>query len=661
MSEPDLRGLFAQEASGLLERLSAGALELEAAGDADLVASLFRAAHTLKGSAALVGFDDVAATAHVLEDVLDGVRAGRLQPAAPVVDALLGTVDALRQTIPRLLAGQDAGPAHVEAAHRLRAVAAGEAPVATPPAAAQAHPEPPRGAAIPVPLDRLDRLVRVAGEGRTARLRLAAALGPAATADPDVDAALAEVERALAALQRETLEARMVTLERIAEPLRRAARDVARTTGKDVDYALQGGRVELDRAVLDALREPLLHLVRNAVDHGIEPPGERAAAGKPPAGTVRVTAHRRGADLVVEVSDDGRGLDPVRLRDSLPGSEELADADVVDHLFAPGVSTAAAVTDVSGRGVGLDVVRTAMGRVRGTVTAHGEPGRGATFTLAVPVTLEVVRCLLVAVGGERYAIPAHAVAALHDAGPGDLVALEGGQAVWSGDDLVPVVALAEVVGAAGAGTGGHAVVLASGGHRVGVCVDALLGQREVTLQELGRVVGGRELVAGAAIDADGSVLLVLDCVTLTSRAAARRGQATVTDDGDAGPRASVLIVDDALTVRELQRSILERAGYAVELAEDGAAALAALDRWRPDLVLTDVEMPRLDGFALVEAIRARPELASLPVLIVTSRAEEADRRRGLEAGADGYLVKQAFDERALLRAVARVLGEEDPL
>ncbi|WP_205695540.1 response regulator [Conexibacter sp. SYSU D00693] len=679
--ELDLRALFDQEATVLLERLSQGALELEdRPDDAELVASLFRAAHTLKGSAALVELHPIARTAHALEDLLQAVRSGTIDPTTAVVDAVLDTVDAVREAIPRLMTGADPGPAPDAAAARVRAVLEGTAmpPAAAPPPAApplaapgpdDPEPDPPAAPdhggeeTIAVPLSRLDRLVRLAGEGRTARLRLAAALGEHAT-DPEVDAALVDLERALGALQRQTLQARMVTFERIAEPLRRGVRDVARATGKEVDYALDGEGVELDRGVLDALREPLLHLVRNAVDHGIEPPGERVAAGKAPSGTLRIAARRRGADLVVEVRDDGRGLDPDALRARLPGAAGLSDAAVVERLFEPGVSTATAVTDLSGRGVGLDAVRTALQRVRGTVRAAGEPGRGTTFTLTVPVTLAVVRCLLVATGGERYAIPSHAVSTVVEASADALVGLEGGRAVWVGGDVVPVAELHDAVGAAPSGASAQAVVLATGGRRLALRVDALLGQRDVTVQELGRALGRVELVAGASIDADGSVLLVLDPVALAARAGALRAPAAPSTPADAAPSraaagATVLVVDDALTVRELQRAILERAGYAVLLAEDGEAALRVLDRERPDLVLTDVEMPRLDGFGLVEMIRGRADLAGMPVLIVSSRDDEADRRRGLEAGADGYIVKQAFDEPTLLGWVGRMLGTED--
>lgn len=738
MNEAELRMLFAQEADILLAQLSSGALELEqgTASPAD-IDRLFRSAHTLKGSAALVGLHEVSTVTHALEDLLEPLRAGELAPSPDIVDVILDTVDALRIAIPRLLAGEPIGVVDPQLVARLTAAAGRElpdaprapvvpsvpvrpplaepsappAPIPDPPFAGSGPPgpmeeplaryippPPPRpgfvpppapkappfsepplvvdpgsteattGPAVPVetvavPLERLDRLVRLAGEARTARLRVAGAVGPEPAADPDVEAAFADLDRALETLQLQLLQARMITLAAVAEPLQRAVRDVARASGKAVDYALEGERVELDRGVLDALREPLLHLVRNAVDHGIEPAEERVAAGKPPTGTVRVHATRRGQALQLRVTDDGRGPDPERIRRKL-GAPQLTDAEALDRLFAPGVSTAETVTAVSGRGVGLDVVRTAVERVRGTVEASGVPGEGTTFTIAVPVSLAVVRCLLVRAGGEHYAIPGHAVSTIVEAQAEALVGLEGGAAVWVGGDIVPLTPLARLLGGTGTrpGADGPAVVIVSGTRRQAVRVDELLGQRDVTLQSLGDVLPANDLIAGASIEADGSVLLVLDPATLMARATDRRGRGG--DGSTATPAvrpatpepATILVVEDALTVRELQRSILERAGYTVVTAADGRLGLAALADLRPDLVLTDIEMPNLDGFGLIEAIRAQPQLASVPVLIMSSREDPEDRARGLQVGADGYIVKQAFDEATLLAAVRRMLG-----
>jgi two-component system chemotaxis sensor kinase CheA len=466
-------------------------------------------------------------------------------------------------------------------------------------------------------------------------------------------------------LQQETLRTRMTSLAAIAGPLRRAARDVARAAGKEVRYALEGDVVELDRAVLDGLRDPLLHLVRNAVDHGLERPEERAAAGKPRAGTVTVRAVRRGPEVVLSVHDDGAGLDLDRLR-AAAGDAALDDAAAARLVFRPGLSTSAAVTDVSGRGVGMDVVRAGVEALRGRVEVASVRGSGTTFTVVVPLTLAVVPCVLLGAGGERYAIPTHATVALAEDPGADGIDLEGGRAVWAGGTVVPLASLADVVGAPAPASGrGPALVLEGlAGRRHALQVDEVLGQRDVTVKELGSVLPRSPLVSGASIEPDGSVLCVLDPVALVERAAARAPSLPAADEGPgeepaagAPPRRpSVLVVDDVAAIRELERSVLVGGGYEVRTAVDGQEALESARARRPDLVVTDYDMPRLDGFGLCRGIRDTPALASVPVLVVTANEDDVLRRRAFEAGADGYLVKGELTERRLLDAVGSLLG-----
>lgn len=642
--DPDLRSLFAAEAAGQLDRLGDGALALErGAADPELVAALFRDAHTLKSSSALVGLPEISAVAHALEDVLGELRAGRRPADAEVVQAILDATD------------------------RIRALMAGDRPAGEPAATAPAEdPEPASGDdTITVALDRLDRLVRTSGEAGALLLRLRAQVRGALAADPEAESTLVALERSLGVLRDQALGARMTSFAAIAAPLRRAVRDVATARGRTIDLDLDGERVQIDRAILDALREPLLHLVRNAADHGIEDPRDRRAAGKPEAGTIRLRAVRRGPEIVITVRDDGAGLDLDALR-AAAGAPDLDDAQAAELVFRPGLSTAAALSDVSGRGVGLDAVRVGVEALRGRVRVSSERGVGTTFRIVVPVTLAVLPCVVVEAGGETYALPTHATVALVEEPAAARVGLEGGTAVWVGGEIVPLVELTAIVGGTGTGSG-PALVLGVGDRgRCALRLDAVHGQRDITVSELGAVLPRSALVAGASIEPDGSVLLVLDPIAIGERMR-RAGGPPPAAPADAGPGAasaapaahapSVLVVDDALTVRELQRSILTRAGYEVRTAVDGRDALALLAEERPDLVVTDVEMPGLDGLGLTRAIRATPALASVPVLMVTSRASPEDRRLGLEAGADAYLVKQDFDERRLLDAVGRLLGE----
>jgi len=686
-SDPEFRQMFVEEVGPQLDRLVGIALDLERRGpEPELVAELFRGAHSVKGSSALVGFEDVSELAHRLEDVLGELRDGAREASPAVVDGLLGAFDAIRAAVALLAEGRDAAaPLAAGRAALERGVAAPSADPPAPPAeplpppaatpassplpapppavlGAPADPPLPAGDLVPVAFDRLDRLVRLSGEAVAAELRLSHLLAGPLGDDPDAAAAAVALRRTLRGLQQETLRTRMTSLAAIAGPLRRAARDIARAAGKEVEYTLEGDVVELDRAVLDGLRDPLLHLVRNAVDHGLERPDEREAAGKPRRGAVTVRAVRRGPEVVVSVADDGAGLDLDALRAGA-GESGLDDQDAALLVFRPGLSTAAAVTDVSGRGVGMDVVRAGVAALRGRVEVASTPGAGTTFSVVVPLTLAVVPCVLVAAGGERYAIPTHATAGLVEDPGGDVLALEGGPAVWAGGTVVPLAALATVVEAPGGpGPGGPALVLeGAGGRRHALRVDEVLGQRDVTVKELGAVLPPSALVAGASIEPDGSVLCVLDPAALVERAARRP---TAAAGPPAGPAAapgeshalSVLVVDDVLAVRELERAILAGAGYAVRTARDGEEALDLLRAERPDLVVTDVDMPHLDGLGLCRAIRATPALASLPVLVVSANEDAGVRQATLEAGADGYLHKADLDERRLLGAVGSLLG-----
>jgi two-component system chemotaxis sensor kinase CheA len=328
----------------------------------------------------------------------------------------------------------------------------------------------------------------------------------------------------------------------------------------------------------------------------------------------------------------------------------MNDDDVLQLVFLSGLSTARRITDVSGRGVGLDVVLHGVDAVRGRIEVRSRPDAGTEFRVRVPITLAVLPCLLVSCADQRYAIPMHSVVVVREAAAGE-------EPLWVDGRPVPVTALARVLDLPPSdGAAPRTVVVVSGPtRRHGFAVDALLGQRDVVVKGLSGLLPRIDVLTGASIEPDGSVLCVLDGAGLVARS--QRSIPSPTETRTPPPRrGALLVVDDALTVRELQRAILERAGYRVRTAADGPAALAALADAPADLVLTDVEMPGMDGFDLTRAIRATPALASVPVIILTSRATDEDRRRGLDAGADGYLLKSTFDQGGLIAAVERLLG-----
>jgi two-component system chemotaxis sensor kinase CheA len=330
-------------------------------------------------------------------------------------------------------------------------------------------------------------------------------------------------------------------------------------------------------------------------------------------------------------------------------------------VFRSGLSTATFLSDISGRGVGLDVVRSNVEAVRGRIEIRTEPGHGSEFRIIVPITLAVLPCLLVEAGGRHHALPMHSIVLAQ--GESTESSLEGNPVVWVGGQALPLSDLGATLGLP-PDRSGPIVLLSGPTRRHAFRVAALVGQRDVVVKGLSRLLPRLDLLAGASVEPDGSILLVLDVPGLIDRARSERTRlpmaaATAPDraaDHVALRRAKLLVVDDALTVRELQRSILERAGYEVLTAVDGVDAMARLVEGGVDLVLTDVEMPRMDGFALTEAIRSHAAHGNVPVLILTSRASEEDRQRGLLAGADGYIIKSAFDETGLLAAVERLLG-----
>jgi two-component system chemotaxis sensor kinase CheA len=686
--EEEFRKLFAEEAASRLARLGEQLLQLERSGsDPELIASIFREAHTLKGAAAVVGIEEASRVAHALEDLLEGVRSGDQAPTSELVDVALAAVDGLTALIPRLLAGDDCSEQAAALEEGVRrwseAVELPEpAELPQPAESTEAPPEPAVPAeedlerrraqrteseTINVPVARLDELVRLVGESAAAHLRIGRVLTERLGVDAGTVPEFRELSRVLNDLQERTMRARMVPVSTITDQLHRGVRDLARSLGKSVRWEVRGEDTELDRGVLQHLADPLMHLVRNAIDHGIETPAERVAAGKSEQATLRLHAMQLGSEVVIAVIDDGRGIDVARVRERAMqrGSDVtgLSDEDALLLIFRSGLSTADAVSEVSGRGVGLDVVRTSIDAVRGRVEVRSDPGAGSEFRIIVPITLAVLPCLLLSAGGRRYAIPMHSVTVSQAHDPERGAHAEGRPLVWVGDSTVPVSSLQETLGVAGeCSTDGPVVVVAGVTRRHAFQVDALLGQRDVVVKGLGRLLARLDVLAGASVEPDGSILLVLDAPGLIDRArlalARAEGVMAVLEEESTRHtvRRSVLVVDDALTVRELQRSILERAGFDVRVASDGVEALALLAEAPVDLVLTDLEMPRMDGFGLTEAIRAHPTLANLPVLMLTSRSSDVDRQRGLEVGADGYIIKSSFDEASLLSAVNGLLG-----
>jgi two-component system, chemotaxis family, sensor kinase CheA len=681
VNSDQVRRLFAQEAEGRLAQLGQLLLQLEQTGDDEtLIRSIFREIHTLKGSSAVAGFDDVSRIAHDLEELVHDLRVGERPVTAEVIDTLLRGADQLSATINTAQNGErvtvpiEAAPetdngtrphpvtgVDPDASHAV-AVPNGRLPSTTSPTS-PGRAESSRAAVISVPLERLDELTRLVGETASAHLRIGRMLKDRFKIDPATSTEFNELSRLLNDLQDRAMRTQMVPVSTITDQLHRAVRDLSRAQGKNVRWEARGTDTELDRGVLHQLSDSLVHLVRNAVDHGIELPEERQRVGKDAQATVRLHAMQLGSEVIIAVTDDGRGIDvaSVTYQADRRGidTDGMTEEELLGLTFQAGLSTTPFVTDVSGRGVGLDVVRTNVESAHGRIEVRSESGVGTEFRIIVPITTAVLRCLLVEAGGQSFALPFHRVLLSKAYEPAVVTHAEGRPVIRVEGQGIPVQVLAENLGlSAGSVTKGPLVVLTDTARRHAFQVDRLIGQRDVVIKALNPLLPHLPAVAGASVEPDGSILVVLDPPGLIQRAkqASRGTGLKASIEGSPSRRRSILVVDDALTIRELQRSILERAGFDVRVAFDGKHALSALAEAPCDLVLTDIEMPNMDGFALTEAIRVHPTLANIPVLILSSRTSADDRQRGLDAGADGYIQKSGFDEASLLTAVNRLLG-----
>lgn len=467
-------------------------------------------------------------------------------------------------------------------------------------------------------------------------------------------------------LDGEVMRARMVPFVEACEGLERAARDLAKEAGKEVDLTVEGGEIEIDRSVVAAIKDALLHLTRNAVGHGIELPAARVAAGKAARGRITLSAALRQGWVEIVVADDGRGfdIDAIRAQARKRGLPVPEDDRASAHLaFAPGFTTSPNITEISGRGVGLDVVKTAVESQRGVYDVAFEAGRGSRVFLSVPLTLTRLPALLVTAGGQTYAFDSAAVRGLRRVGASELRSMEGRDVLIFDGAPVPVFRLVDILGQKGheaVHEGGKVpvVILGAGAERAAFTVDELLAEEEVVVKDLGPRLQRVGNVTGATVLPTGRIALILNAADLL-RAAFGHAPSYAFSDLLAGrpseAKKRLLVVDDSVTTRTLMKSILEAGGYEVVDAADGLDAWQLLQEKGADLVVSDVEMPRMDGFALTEAIRSSKRLQRLPVILVTAMETEQDKMRGLDAGADAYLLKSGFDQTNLIQAIEQLL------
>jgi len=685
-----LMATFRQEAEEHLRFLSGSLNTLEqglpAAAHDSAVEAAFRATHTLKGAARSVGLADVESRCQDLESDLSGVKHGRLS----LTPEMLGRLRHGMDDVARLLADHvtpPAAPGTPEGAPTTRI----PVPAAGPPAGA---------ATIRMETARLDELqshsenllvAKLAAEEREREARaLVETLVPvgAVAARDGASGALrnraAETQaralmgrlsrdrRALAvavdALGERMRHVRLMPASSVLELLPPMAGEMARAIGKEADFTTEGAELEVDRKVLETIKDPLLHLVRNALDHGVEAPDVRERAGKRRRARIAVRfAHRESRRIEVRVEDDGAGIDVAGLRAgavrarmmSPEGAASLPDAAALQLAFSSGVSTSPVITDLSGHGLGMAIVRDRVERLGGSVAVESSPGQGTAVTMILPASIATFRGLLVRVGHQLVLLPIEAVERALRVTVADMGRVGGMDVLrWEGR-VVPAGSLGAILGREGAGgeAGGPrpCLIVASGGERGALLVDEVVGEREVLVKELEAPLVRVRHVAGAGLLGGGELALILrpgDLLrALRETLPAEETALAVVEEA----RAAILVVDDSITTRTMEKSLFEAAGYRVQTATDGAEAWAALKSEPFDLVVSDVDMPRLNGFDLTARIRSDARLASLPVVLVTALESREDKERGIEVGANAYVIKSGFDQSKLLEIVRRLV------
>ena len=706
----DLVPLFVEEARDRLERLATFVPHLET--EAQSVVEVKRELHTLKGAGRMMRIGALAELCHAAEEVLHAAKPGMIPLLTRVVDELSALVESVSRGVEP--------PVDEELVALLRASADGDAPVPAP-AQAPAVPDPPpvpdpAPVAVPDPdpapvpaapatpaktaapssasgdvrvdalaLDAVAeratqvRIMAIAGRQITDRIYDLARLAEDGLHEPQptqVLAVLATMLRRVAVEleggQRRLIRSAEEQLEKMLalqlQPMRgfmlsfaRHARELARSLGREVEVDLEGEETRLDRRIARELEEALVHLIRNAVDHGIEPPEVREARGKPRAGRIRIKALADGPKVRLVIEDDGGGIDIERVL------QQAVDVGLVDAvvaaglgkkealrlLFAPGFSTRKQVSEISGRGVGLDVVANAVARVGGEVFVDSEPRRGTTFTVDVPVARRGESVMLLKVGQLKIALPASVVRRATRIDPANVVERDGRTLAALPDRLVPFVPLSRIYGQAPA----DSQLLLEGivsGQPLALAVDDVDGEQELLVRPITRRAPTDRLLEGVALLASGEPVGVLSPSVLAQREYLRA--LPTARPVIAVRRTRVLLVDDSLVTREMERRLLEDAGFEVVAAGDAEEALSLLGEEKFDCVVTDIEMPRMDGFELAAQLRGMEHFAQLPIIVVSTRDRPEDRLRGLKVGADAYLTKQSLDAGELVDLVRRLSG-----
>jgi two-component system chemotaxis sensor kinase CheA len=691
--------IFIREAEEHLESLRKGVLALEKDGvSEEQLNSLLRSAHTLKGSANMVDLVELAGVAHRMEDLLKGLQGGEQEFNSDLVDVLLVAADAIEALMAQ---AQSSGGISVNVDTVVKALESGsigDEEIETEKIPDYQGAE--RRTSVRASVERLDQLVNRMGEILLSQKAMDARQQQMNAVLQQMDGSLNHLHftddgQALKALRnslvglisdferdrlqlgyqaedvyQRTMELRLLPLASTTDEFERSLRNLARSLKKELNFIVKGQDVELDRNMLDAIKPILLHVLNNAIDHGIEDPDTRIHAGKPKAGQITLQAQYEGSFIQITVKDDGRGLDPEKIRTtavkrgvlSAEAAAAMSDEAVIYLVFEPGFSTREFITDVSGRGVGLDVVKANLDQVNGNLSLHSEIGIGTELVLRLPLSMAIFTGLLVECCDETYVFPQQYVAEVLRVSPTDILEEMGREVVRLRDQSIPLNSLAqflELEQTAKVKKRLTVLVLTFREQTLGLLVDRTLGLQEVVVKDLGCQLKSLDYVSGSTILGDGNPALIVSVADLFAAGQGRKGlqlRQTYEKEQAQVIRGRVLVVDDSITTRTMEKNILETNNYEVVIAVSGFDALEKLDASRFDLMVSDVEMPGMTGFELTKKVRQREDTRDLPVIIVTSLASDDHRRQGMEAGAQAYIVKGNFQQGVLLDTVETLIS-----
>ena len=735
--DPEMFSLFQIELQNSLQVIGNNLLEIEdSPEDSSLLEAMMRAAHSIKGAARMIGIEAVVKLSHSMEDVFVAAQNNKISLSKNSIDQLFFCVDILKKLEDKSsIEVKNWSTENTESVHQyihiLTIIQSGaNAPTPTPKIIttdaqpeSEKKPKPITESIVRVSADRINKLVGLAGEltvttnwvreysdsmlqlkrkhseilDQIERLRCLID-----------DSHHSEVERKLitelqhhaehyresltthifsldnfdrrstslsSQINHEVISSRMRPFSDSTQGYKRMVRDISSSLNKKVTLEIHGENTAVDRDILEKLDAPLNHMIRNAIDHGIESPEERLQNGKPETGLITINASHQAGRLLIQVKDDGRGVDTENLREKILSkklvneqmAESLSKTELLDFLFLPSFSTRSEVTELSGRGVGLDIVHSALQEIRGKLHADTEIGQGMEINMELPLTLSVIRSLLVRIKNELYAFPLAKIQSLFTIKKQDISILEDKQYITINDKHIGLIHCAQILGEQTTKTADEnipVIIIGDWNMSYGIVVDELIGEKSLALRTLNKKLGKIKDISAAALTDDGEPVLVFDTDDLLQSiqdiiSGKDLYKIGAVNEFDTSNTKRVLIVDDSLTVREIEKKLLESKGYSVDVAVDGVDGWNIVRNGNYDLVISDVDMPRMNGIELIKLIKADASLRTLPVMMVSYKDRAEDKQKGLEAGADYYLTKGSFHDDTLIEAVLDLIGEAE--